>query len=342
MLTLAALVLTVLPLADDEAPSTPEPSPREAVQRDAAAMLPTVESELARRFLKATQDLPSIDEPRVVFWHRAKRTALLPEAAAQLGEAELAEYTEYSLDEQFYYNTLYGSPVAYTRLLDILASHGFERADGKRLLDFGYGNVSHLRLLASIGAHAVGVDIDELLAACYREASDTGVIARSSAVTAGPDGSVKLVCGRFPATPEVIEAVGSGFDLVISKNVLKSGYIHPERTPDPPAQIELGVDDATFLAHMHRVLVPGGLFAIYNIYPKQVPPEEGYLTWATGDCPWSREALDAAGFEILSYNINDDEPTRAMARKLGWDEPPHSMNLKENTFATYTVLRRKP
>ena len=140
-------------------------------------------------------------------------------------------------------------------------------------------------LLASIGAHVVGVDIDELLEVFYRDPSDTGVIARSDVVPAGADGSIKLVTGQFPANPEVIAAVGGGFDLITSKNVLKLGYIHPEREANPATIINLGVDDKTFLAAIHRALAPEGLFAVYNIYPKQVAPKDGYLPWATGDCP---------------------------------------------------------
>jgi len=51
--------------------------------------------------------------------------------------------------------------------------------DGKRILDFGYGTVGHLRLLASLGADMVGVEVDPLLRALYSAPGDQGAIARA-------------------------------------------------------------------------------------------------------------------------------------------------------------------
>ena len=74
-----------------------------------------------------------------------------------------------TLDEQFYYFTRYGTPLAYSRPLDLLAAAGFDDVRGKRILDFGYGTIGHLRLLASLGAEVVGVEVDPLLPALYSE-----------------------------------------------------------------------------------------------------------------------------------------------------------------------------
>ncbi|MFT5285340.1 MAG: hypothetical protein ACI8TQ_001503 [Planctomycetota bacterium] len=91
---------------------------------------------------------------------------------------------------------------------------------------------------------------------------------------------------------------------------------------------------------MFSALDSGGLFAIYNLYPKQVEPDQGYLTWATGDCPWTESAVKAAGFEVLAFNVNDDRAVRAMTSQLGWHEEPQSMDLENNLFATFTILRK--
>ena len=70
---LASLALIALPQVDSDVATQPELTPRESVQRDAAAMLTIVESELAKQFLRATQDLPAIIEPRIVYWSRPTR-----------------------------------------------------------------------------------------------------------------------------------------------------------------------------------------------------------------------------------------------------------------------------
>jgi hypothetical protein len=43
---------------------------------------------------------------------------------------------------------------------------------GTRILDFGYGTIGHLYLLGSLGADAVGVDVDPLLPALYSQPKD--------------------------------------------------------------------------------------------------------------------------------------------------------------------------
>ena len=52
---------------------------------------------------------------------------------------------------------------------------------------------------------------------------------------------MKLVHGRFPADPKVVAAVGGGYDLFLSKNTLKRGYIHPAEKVDPRLLVDLGV-----------------------------------------------------------------------------------------------------
>lgn len=329
-----------LPIANGQE-SEPQPSTLESVRADAVRLQGMVSSELALKFLAASEALPVIEGQRVVYWNRSTRKAHSAAQAEQVPAAELEGFRRLELDESFYYHTLYGTPMAYSRVLDLVAEQGFETAQERRILDFGYGNAAHLRLLASLGAHAVGVDVDELLGAYYCEAGDTGAIARAKVAGAGEPGSLRLVTGQFPATEAIVKQVGGNFDLVLSKNVLKLGYIHPEREPEPAAHIDLGVDDAAFLAAVHGSLKPGGLFAIYNIYPAQVAPEDGYLAWATGDCPWPRELVERADFEVLAFNVNDDRQVREMGQRLGWDGPPQNMDLENSLFATYTILRRK-
>ena len=339
MLALIAASALAVPaaLAQDGETAEPQPIAVEMLRAEAGALAPIVKSDLARRFLEATADLPKIAGERVVWWNRAERRALRPEQAAAMEEADLEGFRELSLGGGFYYYTAFGTPLAYARVLDLAAAHGFESADGRRILDFGFGGIGHLRLLASIGAHATGIEILELLREFYREPGDTGEIPRSTAAAPGSPGSVTLVYGSFPGDAEVRRAVGDGFDLVVSKNVLKLGYVHPEREADPRRLVHLGVDDETFVRAVHDVLNPGGLFVIYNLYPQQNPPDEPYIPHATGGCPFDRGLMESVGFEVVAFDRNDTEAARRMGNTLGWDD---SMDLETDLFGMYTILRR--
>ncbi len=67
-------------------------------------------------------------------------------------------------DESLYYEELYGSPLAYCRALELA---GLDDVAGTRVLDYGYGAIGQLRILAGLGADVVGVDVDPLLAQLY-------------------------------------------------------------------------------------------------------------------------------------------------------------------------------
>ena len=45
-------------------------------------------------------------------------------------------------------------------------------------------------------------------------------------------GSVTLAHGYWPKDTPMVERVGGGFDLILSKNTLKKGYVKPERRTD--------------------------------------------------------------------------------------------------------------
>ena len=70
--------------------------------------------------------------------------------------------------------------------------------------------------------------------------------------------------------------MGAGYDLILSKNTLKNGYIHPERPVDrswPEDSTWESSDAACLLASLHSALEPGGRVLIYNICPAQSPPD---------------------------------------------------------------------
>jgi hypothetical protein len=315
----------------------------EQLRAEAAMVMHTVECDATRRLLINTSWLPVV-EPRTV--HRdAKSGAVLSHAAwEQLPETDRAAYSPLELDEEFFYYTRYGSPLAYARPLDLIARSlgckdvAFAR---KRILDFGYGGIGHLRLLASCGVQVTGVDVDPILPALYSREGDTGEVPGAGlAEPRPPAGSITLVQGRWPADEKVVTAIGGGYDLIISKNTLKNGYIHPAKEAPKSQLIDLGVDDAAFLKAVAASLNEGGLFLIYNICPKQ--SEEKFIPWADGRCPFSKEAIAAAGLETLDRDVDDTVAVRALGKALNWDEGENAMDLEKDCFATYTLIRKPP
>lgn len=319
-------------------PAAPAASIVQELARQSWMISPHLSSALALDFLKGVAQLP---EPtsRTLWRSRERRVAYTPEQYAALPEADRADLTSREFSPGFYYNTAYGSPLVYARVLDIAASRGFETLRAKKVLDFGYGSIGQLRLMALAGAEAHGVDVEAALAALYSFPGDTGPLG---------SGSVSLHHGRWPAEPAIVEQVGGGFDLITSKNTLKAGYIHPAREADPAQLVSLGVDDATFLKSVHDALKPGGLFVIYNICPPQNPApgdkdatgDTTYIPFADGWSPFSKEQFAAAGLEVLDFDVRDEEALHPIFAALGYDNEQGVAALKASIFVWYTVAKR--
>ncbi len=325
-----AIAISALVAAQPEAD---EPRPVEVVRDNAAALRDLAESDLARAFYDAAADLPEVHDERVAYFNRSTRSALSEEDALALSDEEREPFSRMELGESFYYNTFYGTPAAYGRAFDLAGRHGVASAEGLRVFDFGFGGIGHLRMLASDGAHCVGVEVLELLDVFYND-SDTGRIPNED----GPDGSIELLYGFYPGDADLAGRAGDGFDIFVSKNTLKLGYIHPEREADPRFLVHLGVDDEAYMKAVHSALKPGGLMIVYNLYGTQNPEGERYLPWATGGFPFDRTLCERLGFEALEWNVNDSDYAREMGARLGWDE---RMDLANDLHAMYTVLRKK-
>jgi hypothetical protein len=326
-----AVVLLLAAAAASDRAAAPQPS---ALPAEARQLRPLARSDLGRAFLAAAEAAPPYT-PRTVYRRGQLREWLDETAYARLTAADRATWTPVTIDEDTYQGLFYGSPLAYLLPLEQLGGAGFGGLRGKRVADFGHGGIGQLRLFAELGAEAVGIDVDPLQPVLYAAPADQGPLG-----TAG--GSVRLVHGRFPADPQAVAAVGGGYDLFLSKNTLKRGYIHPAEKVDPRLLVDLGVDDPTFLKAVAAALKPGGWLVIYNLSPAPNAAGQPYRPMADGRCPFSAADLAAAGFETLVRDGADDQAARALGAALGWDKPPTNMRLDDDLFALVTVARKKP
>ncbi len=324
--------------------AAPEPAATPLLQKlqdEADALQPQAKSALARRFLEATRALPSI-ALRTAYINEVSREYFSPAERAALPAVQQAKLAEVKFDESRYYYTKYGSPLAYVRALDLAATHGITDVAGRRILDFGYGSIGHLRLLASLGAHVTGVDPDSYLEAMYSQPSDQGRVP-SAGGWFGPAGSITLAHGMWPKDPRLVEKVGQGYDLILSKNTLKKGYVKPERKIDKRQQIDLGVSDDVFLKTVFNALLPGGKLLIYNLYPKPPEGKSPYNPQADARSPYTPEQYKKAGLVVLAYNQEDHAAARSMGRALKWDQNAKGETISDldtNLFALFTIVGR--
>lgn len=340
------------PQPSPAATPTREPMPIEAPRsttqqqliNEASALTPLATTQFGTRFLRAAESLPTVtprsafrDDNTREFFSQAEVNALPEERRKKLSSVELDEYR--------YYYTKYGSPLAYVRALDLAAANGMMDVKGSRILDFGYGSIGHLRLLASLGALTTGVDPDSYLDALYSQATDQGRVEPARGLRGAAAGSVTLAHGRWPKDAAIAEKVARGipYQLILSKNTLKRGYLKPERRANKNQLIDLGVTDEIFLKAIHDALAPGGLLVIYNLAPKQAPLDKPYLPHADARSPFSREQYAKAGLTVVTFDADDNAFVRQMGAAIGWDKNDKgevSNDLSTNLFALYTIVRR--
>jgi len=314
----------------------------EKLKAEALLLAKQVQTSLAQEFLAAVPSLPRI-ETRTLYRNREKRQWFSAAATARLSAGDRDALTEFSADEDFFYYTAYGSPLVYVRVLDLAAKSGMKDLSGKRVMDFGYGSIGQVRLMASLGADVVGVDPSDVLKALYSEPSDQASVPRvkrgtEAGAVAGRPGKVTLVHRRWPAQKEAVKEVGSGYDLLTSKNTLKNGYLHPARPVDKRMLVDLGVSEAEFVKALFNALKPGGLVVIYNLSPAPSRDDEPYKPWSDGRCPFPREMWEQAGFDLIAFDLTDDTTARAIFTTLGY--PTTTDAGRDDLFSHYTIARR--
>ena len=305
------------------------------IHEEAKALQPLVRSDLVKRFLAAVDELPTI-KPRSLYFDPEKGAYVSRDKYEAMSDTDRKQYRVTRKEEDFYYYTRYGTPLAYSRALDILAAAGLDDLTGKRIVDYGYGGIGHLRLMALCGADAVGVDVDPMLPMLYNQPDDQGEIKPRT----GKPGRVTIVDGRWPADDAARKSVGQGFDVFLSKNTLKKGYIHPEQMVDDRMLVKLGVDDSKFVQAMFDVLKPGGIALIYNICPAKTPVGVNYKPWSDGRSPFMREMYEKAGFTIAEFDTDDTPQMRELAVALGWDKGSGKMDLEKDFVVSYVLLRK--
>jgi SAM-dependent methyltransferase len=337
ILFMAISVFSALGAMQATQPQTaPTQSVREVMREQAEALQEVTTSKLGQTFLGAAADLPAIAD-RTIYRDESTRTYYTAAQAEALPEEQRSKLRPLKVTEKLYYFTMYDTPMAYSRPIEILGQHGVNEFSGKRILDIGYGTIGHLHMMASRGAHVVGLDVDSLLTALYSD--DQGEVD----ATGGAAGSIKLINGRL-SEDTVQKSAGDQFDLIISKNTLKRGYLHPppEANVDKRMLIDLGLGDEAFLKQMFDRLKPGGRFLIYNLSPKQadVAAGEKYIPWADGRCPFDRSLIEKAGFRVIEFDRDDSDPARRMGDLLGWDDRDPPMDLQNNLFGHYTLMQK--
>jgi hypothetical protein len=306
----------------------------------ATSVLPLVKSELATSFLRTAEHLTPI-EPFTIYVPQSQQDEKNPVGISvsqwdALSEQEQRQFVSRKITERKYYFTKYGTPVAFVRAVEIVGKAGLSEFENKKVVDFGFGSIGHLRMMAMCGATVRGIDVDLFLQSLYRKPRDQGEVKSDKGVET-LSGSVKLSFGKFPVDATVATEVGGDIDLFVSKNTLKRGYIHPAQEVDPRRKIELGVSDEDFVAAVYERLKPGGFFLIYNFHPKRTEPGKKYITWSDGRCPFERSVVTNAGFEILAFDEDDTEFAHAMATAFGWNQ---QMDLDKDFRATYTLLKK--
>ncbi|MBS0187974.1 MAG: hypothetical protein JSS51_07885 [Planctomycetes bacterium] len=286
----------------------PEPKPGMTVarlQRLAKAFRAAVRSDVAADFLNATSALPWI-QPRRLYQDPESKDLFPSSAIAAIPSEKRWKLVSRAFHEHDYYEGRYGTPLTYATFLDALADHGVATVSGKRVLDIGYASILPLRLMACLGADITGLESDRLPHALYSFEGDSGEVrtVRGRTIDRTHNGRLRLVRGRLGVdwTPDP-----ESFDLILSRNTLKQGYVHPRTEHALEPNVRLKLSDAEFLAVVRRSLAPGGVFAIYNTFD---PADTG--PGGDGRCPFSQEQFASAQLRTVVIDSPDDQRSLAL------------------------------
>jgi SAM-dependent methyltransferase len=304
---------------------------REDLIREATAIAATTQQAVTLDWLAGVQYLPSV-ATRTLYRNKAARTWLTQTEYDSSG-LKVEEVNTVPFDEKGYYGTFYGTPIAYTLVLDIIGQLGYRSLNGLKVADYGYGAVGTVRLSAAAGAQVVGLDVDPMLDKLYNQNQDQGLITDRQ-TSAQRTGRVTLIHQPFPNDAKAAEAAAQS-DVIISKNTLKKGFVRPATGK---AMIDLGMPAQQYLAGFAKALKPGGYLVIYNISQRLDP--SNYRPANDGASPFSRDEYEAAGLKVVFFEQSDNDKVRRLGEALGWGGPQGMGDLNTNLFAQYTVVQR--
>jgi hypothetical protein len=298
-----------------------------ALSKDAALLKPQMKQAAALEFLRGVEKLtPQLS--RIVYTHPKERRTISPAQYEALQANDRTGFERVEHDENFYFSTYYGTPVAYARAIEFAGMHGLSTLNNARILDIGYGAMGGPRMLAGAGAQVSAVDVDSLLPALYRELTDQGRVAGFDSRA----GEITLFNGVYAGNVTLTKLIGKDFNLIVTKNTMKMGFMKPSNGRPPFVSFE--ANDEVLLDTIYDALAPGGLLVIYNITGALDPAKPS----TDGRSPFTREQFTRANLNVLALDANDDAATRAMAKALGWEK--QMGDLEKNLFALYTVVQR--
>jgi hypothetical protein len=256
------------------------------------------ETPFVKKFLAAASTLPSI--PSRTVYHDEKKTRFYTKAQYDaLAANDKNGLVAQVLDEEYYYNTKYGSPLSYYRALDVLVQHGAKLAPGARFLDFGYGYVGHLRLLATLGRRDGRV---------YPRARCSTASLRS-----GPmQGDVRGASASSTASSQdpKVAAPWAGLRRRDLEERAEEGP-YPRSRGRCSITWSRWVPRTRSLARFFDTVKPGGFFLICSSARRRAP-DKPFVPWSDGRSPWAKEQYEAAGFKVVEINHDDFKPS------IGW------------------------
>ena len=145
--------------------------------------------------------------------------------------------------DELYYARI-ADPLGYARPFDVLAEYGVSIGKGSKVADLGYGSIGQLQMLQTLGVDVTGIEVNPLLPMIYADAQ-------------GPH--LHILHGYFPQDAALLKKLGGGFDVFMSKNTLKRGYVHPDPETGATPQIELGMSDEPTAPGIAGGGIPGAL-----------------------------------------------------------------------------------
>ncbi len=311
-----------------------EPATGPALVRECAALRPHATTDAGRAWLDRADDIRAEFDERAFYYAFRPNRAITAEAYDALPEEEREGWRRRDVTADTYYATFYGTAAAYLPAIEFAAramgaEDDADAFEGTRVLDLGFGQMGQLELLAACGAEVVGVEVDPILTMLYDDSQD----ARAVENPGGEDGSVRVTECLWPNEEACRDDVGGGYDIIISRNLLKRGYVKPKELIGNYVPVAHGMSDEEACRRFYDALAPGGVLVIYSLGGKPDPAKP----WTDIANPWPAEAFEAVGFEVIEHDLDVSPEAREMFVALGYRTPEEAA---DQLFGVCSVCRK--